>query len=371
MNKNFSLYLDAIRFFAAIMVLLHHLSDLLFSSDMRVFNIGHEAVVIFFVLSGYVISYSVKSKDYSCKDYFVARFSRIYSVAIPAIFLTIILDILGTAICRDCYQDIYVALDYPIVRFLASMTFTGELWFVSIMSFSNIPFWSIHYEVFFYVFFGAMLYTKRKYRFALLLVLLLVAGPKIAILLPLWLFGAYLYRTDDYFKSTFTNLILWFATAFIIFYLLTIGGKSIVTEQANDILYRVIGFNESLNLAASRYFVFDYIFGIAFGLNLIVSKSLIDSLNFDLDKTKVAQLVRYLANRTFSIYLFHFPLIGFFNAVISHDISEQFRWFVIVILTIVSIFTLSKYTEQKKHVYSKWIRIGIDKLNTAIFRRAI
>ncbi len=206
MNRNFSLYLDLIRFLAAVAVLLSHLSDLLFNSSFRIFNIGHEAVVIFFVLSGFVISYSVKTKNYNCTEYFVARFSRIYSVAIPAIFLTILLDVIGTSVCRDCYQDMYVALDYPLIRFLASITFTGELWFISILSFSNIPFWSIHYEVFFYVFFGVMLYTHKKYKFALLVLLLLIAGPKIAILLPLWLFGAYLYRPKNYFDSMFVNL---------------------------------------------------------------------------------------------------------------------------------------------------------------------
>jgi len=371
MNKNFSLYLDLVRFLAALVVLLHHLSDLLFSSDMRIFNIGHEAVVVFFVLSGYVISYSAKVKDYGCKEYFIARFSRIYSVAIPAIILTIILDYIGTTICRHCYQDIYVALDYPVIRLLASITFTGELWFISILSFSNIPFWSIHYEVFFYVFFGAMLYTEKKYRFAVLILLLLVAGPKVAILLPLWLFGAYLYRPDNYFKSPIVNFILWIATSFLLFSLFAFNGKSFITGYGNEMLYGVLGFSESLNLAASKYFVFDYVFGLIFGLNLIVSKSLIESFSFDLDKAKVAKVIRYLANRTFSIYLFHFPLIGFFNALVPHDIEDNLRWSFIIILTIISIFTLSRYTEQRKHFYSKWLRIGFEKVTFQISKPKI
>ena len=369
MNRNFSLYLDVIRFFAATIVLLHHLSDLLFNSEMRIFNIGHEAVVIFFVLSGYVISYSVKVKSYDYKTYFLARFSRIYSVAIPALLLTIVLDVIGTTICRACYQDIYVALDYPVIRFLASITFTGELWFVSILSFSNIPFWSIHYEVFFYVFFGAMLYAPKRYRAGILFLLVLIVGPKVAILLPLWLFGAYLYRPKDYFNSTIINLFLWFATIGALLYLLSIGGKALITEQANHFLFSVLGFPENLNLAASRYFVFDYVFGIIFGLNLITSKSLIDSFKFSLDKTVLAKIVRYLANRTFSIYLFHFPLIGFFNAVLPQAMDNQLRWCMISIMTILSIFILSSYTEQKKHVYSKWITTLSSKLSEILLKR--
>jgi peptidoglycan/LPS O-acetylase OafA/YrhL len=364
MKINFSLYLDLIRFSAAVLVLLHHLSDLLFSSTLRVFNVGHESVVIFFVLSGYVISYSVKVKDYSCKEYFVARFSRIYSVVIPALFLTIILDVIGTSICRDCYQDMYVALDYPVIRFLASITFTGELWFISILSFSNIPFWSIHYEVFFYVFFGAMLYAHKKYKLALLALLLLIAGPKIAILLPLWLLGAFLYRPDNYIKSTVFNLLIWLLTFFLLLALLANDGKSLITGYGNDFLYGVLGLSKSLNLAASKYFIFDYFFGVIFALNLIISKSLIEKIKFDFDDTKLGTIVRYLANRTFSIYLFHFPLIGFYNAILPHSMSGVLRWTSIIILTVVSIFILSNYTEQKKHIYSKWLRIGLNKLST-------
>lgn len=52
-----SLYLDAVRFLAALVVLLHHTWPLLFP-DFPLPWPGHSAVVVFFVLSGYVIAHA-------------------------------------------------------------------------------------------------------------------------------------------------------------------------------------------------------------------------------------------------------------------------------------------------------------------------
>src|SRR3954451_9552741 len=85
--------LEALRGFAAIYVVIYHLLmpvklqvagfDLLFF-----FRFGQEAVILFFLLSGFVIKYSFeRSKDKSFKNYFLKRFTRIY---IPLFFVLIL-----------------------------------------------------------------------------------------------------------------------------------------------------------------------------------------------------------------------------------------------------------------------------------------
>lgn len=355
MNKNFSIYLDLIRFLAAMVVLLHHFSDILFNSPYRIFNIGHEAVVIFFVLSGYVIAYSVDIKSYSSRAYFVARFSRIYSVAIPAIFLAIIADLIGTSYCRECYQDIYIALDYPVIRFLSSITFTGELWFISILSFSNIPYWSINYEVFFYVFFGVMIYAPKKHKVLLLVLLSLLAGPKILIMLPLWLFGVYLYKHRPQNISTTIAIVMWLLTLIIMYFLIAFDLKNIITKYITGSITNIFPYYAQLNLAGSKYFAFDYLFSLVFGANLIYSLEVCKKVSYDFALTKIGNTIRFLANRTFSIYLFHFPLLGLFNALLPAMDNNLLRWSSILLATLVSIFILSTYTEQKKYIYSNII----------------
>ena len=73
-------------------------------------------------------------------SYAASRISRIYSVALPAVLLTVALDAVG----RQLYPAPY---GYPFDNFLlrgaASLLMLNEVWFVSITSFSNIPYWSI------------------------------------------------------------------------------------------------------------------------------------------------------------------------------------------------------------------------------------
>ena len=57
------------------------------------FHAGHSAVVIFFVLSGYVITYVASERETTLRDYALSRCARIYAVAVPTLLLTIVLDL--------------------------------------------------------------------------------------------------------------------------------------------------------------------------------------------------------------------------------------------------------------------------------------
>jgi peptidoglycan/LPS O-acetylase OafA/YrhL len=81
--------LEAIRGFCALYVMLFHmLPQKIFLLGINVgilFRFGSEAVIMFFILSGFVIKYSwEKSTDKSFKNYFLRRFTRIY---IPLLFI--------------------------------------------------------------------------------------------------------------------------------------------------------------------------------------------------------------------------------------------------------------------------------------------
>lgn len=84
--------LDAIRGFSALYVMLFHMLPqeiLLWGVNVGVvFRFGSEAVILFFILSGFVIKYSWEnSEDKSFKNYFLRRFIRIY---IPLLFIFIL-----------------------------------------------------------------------------------------------------------------------------------------------------------------------------------------------------------------------------------------------------------------------------------------
>lgn len=92
MHKNKLEKLEALRGFAALYVVLFHTFPqkfyLLGVNVGILFRFGSEAVIVFFVLSGFVIKYSFeKSEDKSFKQYFKRRFIRLY---IPLIFIFIL-----------------------------------------------------------------------------------------------------------------------------------------------------------------------------------------------------------------------------------------------------------------------------------------
>lgn len=84
--------LEAIRGFAALYVIFHHSffseSFVVFGHNLSfIFKFGQEAVILFFLMSGFVIGYSFElSKDKSFWSYFQKRFYRIY---IPLIIVMI------------------------------------------------------------------------------------------------------------------------------------------------------------------------------------------------------------------------------------------------------------------------------------------
>ena len=107
--------LDMVRWISAGMVALGHGWVSLFAREVTlvskalwaIADTRHEWVMIFFVLSGYLVGGSalLRADSFDFKRYAVARFSRIYIVLIPALLLTVALD--GAAFLIAPHSPIY------------------------------------------------------------------------------------------------------------------------------------------------------------------------------------------------------------------------------------------------------------------------
>jgi peptidoglycan/LPS O-acetylase OafA/YrhL len=162
-NRLLSSYLDFVRFFAALLVVLGHAKLHAFGqgkvSDSVVLVTSafpHVAVIIFFVISGYLVGgklYSAGRDGFSAK-YLVDRATRIYTVAIPA--LTV--GFLVMAAQRFLYGHAFSLTSDRCVagaeRLFGSLLFLHR----GLMPTPcfNGPFWSLIYEVFYYLFFFAL-----------------------------------------------------------------------------------------------------------------------------------------------------------------------------------------------------------------------
>lgn len=268
MTKEVSLYLDVIRFVAAILVVLAHFSFERFTSNyINYFHqFGQSAVIIFFVLSGYVITFVADKKENNGKAYFISRFARLYSVVIPVLILIPIFDIIGQNINEIMYENYFRDSNY-IIRLIANSVFLQQIWFYGFGYLSNGPLWSLGYEFWYYVLFGLSLFIegKKKYFFVLLVALLI--GPKILLLMPVWLFGVWIYNFHKS-KTLNQNLarVLFISTPFLFLVCFT------QYNEINHYIYSILGESIKSKLGFSAGFLTDYMTAFFVGVHILSMK---------------------------------------------------------------------------------------------------
>ena len=199
LTQSGSTLLDCTRFSAAMIVFLGHLGPLIPAMSCFV-HLAHIAVCIFFVLSGFVIRMITRDRLGNMKDFLIDRGSRIYSVTLPALFMTVICEDIARSINPAMYSTLASStepfLPRVIVQFATNLTFTAQSWGYETNPLSNSPFWSLSFECVYYLLFALLFFGARRKsaRFLLALVILL-SGPAIILLFPTWLLGCLLYDT--------------------------------------------------------------------------------------------------------------------------------------------------------------------------------
>jgi peptidoglycan/LPS O-acetylase OafA/YrhL len=163
--------LEAIRALAALVVVYNHVSDLLVLPTLY----AAEAVMIFFVLSGVVITLSVERKRRHsvpgaklALEYLGARLLRIYPIFIVGLLLAVIAERLINGTWPDSSQIAGNALFMQSLR--------GYIVFAPPY---NTPLWSLSNEMFYYFLFALCSIWRR-----LLAVWLLVALITASLLYP-------------------------------------------------------------------------------------------------------------------------------------------------------------------------------------------
>ncbi len=257
-----SIYLDLVRFVAAVFVVFTHLRHEKFSGNLLNYgSTGNEAVMVFFVLSGFVVAYAVDTKDNTLRDFLLSRLARLYSVALPALFLTVLIDQTGRLIDASVYDYEYYRADWPVIRFVANLFFSTEFWFVSIRPFSNGPFWSLGYEFWYYMIFGVAVFLKGRTRIILITIMCLILGPKILLLLPVWLLGVGMYHLTR--ERQVPKALGWFL--FIMSFVAILAYFELGVKATLDKLTEaIIGKTLFDHLLWSKFFASSYLIAFAF-----------------------------------------------------------------------------------------------------------
>lgn len=347
MNKTTSLYLDFLRVIAAFGVMLVHANLQWFSNTLFLRpELGHKLVMIFFVLSGYLIAFTVDKKNKGSKIYLTNRFSRLYSVVLPALIFTYLIDFFGQKINPVFYID-KISLDHQILRFLLNFTYLQQAWTLCTKPSSNTPFWSISYEFWYYIMFWVLCYLKGFNRYIGLVVVGLIVGIKILLLLPVWLLGAASYKLS-------TKIVINKKAVRVMF---------VVTMVAiiGLMFFRDITFFEDKfpygkpPLFFSSQFLFDWFYGLIVALNIYsfsVAEFVVEMPVF------FNSTIKYLSSITFSIYLFHIPILYFVAATIPYNRSSYIQIVPILIGVTIIINVLSKVSEKQRvyfKIFFEWI----------------
>jgi len=332
-RRETSIYLNAVRFFAALVVFLGHTSGRRFT-DGFLWAFGEYmdvAVIIFFVLSGYVIAYVTDNRERTLDDYAINRVARILSVAIPALILTFVLDTIGRSFHPEAYSAAWgYSSDQIWLQYLAGATFTNELWRNHINVGSMLPYWSLGYEVWYYAIFAAFWFLKGKTRYLLTALLCLIAGPKILSLFPIWIGGFAVYHAG---KTRALpqgwGLALFLATAIVPVILFTL------TTQAN--------------FQMKTTYTERYLSALVFLANIFAVQSAgpyFKRVLFALDRP-----IGWLAGMTFSLYLFHLPVAQFLSTLIPWAPGDIRMRLTIMIGTLVIVAILAAFTERRKNAW--------------------
>lgn len=177
--------LEALRGFAAFYVVLHHSlphSYVMFGINLGNFvRFGQEAVMLFFLLSGFVINYSFrKSKEKTFKLYFLKRFSRIY---IPLIIIMAVGYIIESVRIGGFANPEVQSLLLNLFMLQDISSLKPNVIVNPYMH--NSPLWSLSYEWWFYMLFFPVLYfLESENRQAILIYALAIISALIYCLYP-------------------------------------------------------------------------------------------------------------------------------------------------------------------------------------------
>lgn len=214
--------LDAIRFVAALVVMVGHLfmlsreqvspqtpnpttsngswMDLSIIGEGQKLSAGTIAVVIFFVLSGYLVGgpafRQIREGRFQVRQYTLRRLSRLLVVMIPAMVIGLSLDLIGYVSFGT--SGLYKCLSHPSLLY---SQFFGGLVFLQASRVgtlgSNVALWSLAYEFWYYAWFPLVWFaTSSRYKpniriacAAVAIAIGFLVGPRLLLYGSMWAIG--------------------------------------------------------------------------------------------------------------------------------------------------------------------------------------
>lgn len=344
LQPSLSAYLDFLRFTAALSVLMGHMSQDGFNMTwMPLAHMSHNAVIIFFVLSGFIICRSSLDKSRGGLDFIVARMSRIYSVALPAVIYCVLLAKAIEWWRPDLISRLPGYREVHWVDLIACVSFYTESWSSWRDSGKaltlNGPYWSLSYEVWYYIIFGFFVFVRSAWRWPMVLLAGLLAGPAILVLLPVWALGAwYAARGETVPRLGNSNAWAVFVGSIALIALIKISDvDASIKVRLHDF---VPGY---WRLDGSQRMVTDYVVGLCILAHVHAYTCLPPTVGRFFERH--GRQLATLAGFSFTLYLFHRPMTEISGKLIPGSMQSVPLAIVAMFLFLGSCWAISLVTE--------------------------
>jgi peptidoglycan/LPS O-acetylase OafA/YrhL len=315
--------LDLIRAVAACAVMFGHLRTFFFVDFQHLSHrslplealyffagFGHQAVIVFFVLSGFLISSTVIRSHalgkWSWRDYAVNRATRLYVVLLPGLLLGFFWDRLGSWLfaAEGIYAHPLIDLGLAVpLKNLTLGTFLGNFLFLQTILCepfgSNGPLWSLANEFWYYVLFPVALgaglaLARRRLRIALLLTSLAIV------------IGIFVGR------GILTGFLIWLAGCALVFLYSRVNLRSKSVALAMLCFFSVLA---GVSLALARVRQWDPVLS-DLELGFVFTLFLFALLQYQVgkDSSPYSAVAHRFAGFSYSLYVLHFPFLLFFRS---------------------------------------------------------
>lgn len=300
----------------------HSTADHLMAMASACFRYGHEAVVVFFVLSGFFIHLgaarrfatgSLDGTRPSIAAFFQRRFRRLAPPYAFALLVTLAADFFGRWLYPALYSgrtgDTLLDITFARTGYGVAATIPALVMLPDSLGRtfgSNGPLWSLAYEVLYYLFYPGWLLLRKQSAW-------LAYGPAVLLLAG----SSWLASDGTFLGSVVAHYPLWLAGAalaeFVCSRRLRGNLALLLTQVALGVGALAVSSRLYLGLAQLGLYV---IGGGAFVLAFAgMSAGLSDNL--------LVRMAEWLGLRSYTIYICHFPLLVLTSALTFHLLGHR------------------------------------------------
>lgn len=359
MSPGFSVWLDVLRAGAALTVLMGHFAHTRFTRGdyhvLRDINIAADAVVVFFVISGLVIAYAA-GRDGSLPRFAFNRLSRLMTVVLPALILTLAFDAAGSAADPAAYPAPYYHEIDAGTLFLRGLSFTNEWTGVTerVRLGSNGPLWSLSYEAAYYVLFAIGFYLRGMARAAAILLVCWLVGLPILALLPVWAAGVLVWdRVRRTGKEPLGTGAAWLAALACPVILVALKAAGLDTTLSALTAGYFAPVSHHAVLLYSDEVLWSLVIAAFLALHLLGMARLLRALAWD-EQARLVRAVRFVAGASFSIYVVHYPTLHLLDAVLPENLPGYDL--VLLGLILLVCFVFAEFFERPLGFYRRQLR---------------